>query len=108
MKTVEQMREEKKVQMQVMTDSIQTMIRIMNPKKRWKIEYYRMSDNVKHTLMSYGMMTDWDVERFKLRNNEEYIMIWDSDYHMLYTIDVTAESALYAGQHLMELLVEKF
>lgn len=55
--------------------------------------------------------SDWENKYFGLRPNEEYFMIYekiDIEYHLLYVVNVTADSLLTAAQELMDLVASKF
>lgn len=78
------------------------MLDILNPKKKWRIEYVVFGSATKQ------LFSAWDIERNRLRENDEYICIWDDEGYLLYTINVSTNSAKWNMTELFKLIGDKF
>lgn len=78
------------------------ILQIINPGKKWSIKYIRFAPEVR------PMFSDWDVERNRLRNNDEYLCIWDDEGYLLYTINVSANSVKWNMAELFKLIGDKY
>ena len=78
------------------------MLEILNPEKKWRIKYLVFGPDNKQ------MFSAWDIERNRLRENDEYICIWDDEGYLLYTINVSANSAKWNMAELFKLIGDKF
>ena len=64
---------------------------------------------------SLADFTDWQCQRNKLFIGHEYFMIWEvpdpydiEPFHLLYAVNVSADSVLTAAAELMDLVSKKF
>ena len=90
----------KKEEVNFCIDKIQEILKKINPDKVWIIEY----GVLKHP----EAFDDWTVEYHGLRKGEEYVFIFDEYMHLLYVINVTADSTLCILSELTQLLLNKF
>lgn len=91
----------KKEQMKVVTDALQTVIRINKENEDVEVRYYMMTadiiDNLGKTI----------VERFRLVEKDEYVFFM-KDAHILYVQNVSGDSALTALAEATFLAAGKF
>ena len=85
---------------------VQNILHIIRPKKKWYIYYDKMnSENI-------CQYTEWQRQYHGIRTGDEYIFIREDDencdFPLLYVVNVSAESTLFAMSNLMKLLADKF
>ncbi len=83
------------------------ILKAEQPSKDITIEYIRLDD------VSIKAFSDWDIQRFHLIKCDEYVLIrireeYDGQYHLLYSIDVSALSVLALAAETMDLISRKF
>lgn len=79
---------------------IQDILRELNPRKVWDIQYASFTDPKEH-------LDDWDIKYYNIFANEEYVLIYENE-NLLYAINVTGDSVLCTLDELMRKLVDKF
>ena len=86
--------------------NIQKIMHMLNPKKadNWVLMYKVFTEETIKT-----DVTEWQRTYHNLRPKDEYVMIyeWDSKA-LLYVVNVSAESVMYALSNVMKLLADKF
>ena len=83
------------------------ILKAQRPKDDITIEYALMDD------IRIRDFSDWDIQRFHLIKRDEYVLIrkreeYDGQYHLLYSIDVSALSVLAIAAETMDLISRKF
>jgi len=85
---------------------VQGILNTIRPKKKWRIYYDKMNPE---NICQY---TEWQRQYHGIRTGDEYIFIREDDehgdFHLLYVVNVSAESTLFAMSNLMKLLADKF
>ena len=78
------------------------MLAILNPKKKWHLEYFKVGadDEI--------LLSEWEKTLHSIRNNDEYIMVFDADWYLLYAINVSGNSATWNMAELFTLIGRKF
>lgn len=90
---------------EIMTDLLakaEEMLAIMNPKKKWHLEYFKVGSD------DEILLSEWEKTYHRIRNNDEYIMVFDADWYLLYAINVSANSAKWNMAVLFNLIGDKF
>lgn len=81
-------------------EKIQEFLQEYRPEKHWDIIVAQVDD-------PKDLFDDWTIAYHGILSEEEYIFIIE-DNHLLYALNVTADSVLCALSELMQLLVNKF
>lgn len=94
-------------EMTIVSDTIEKLLHELQPKKDYIHIFYDkpLADNI-------FRYEKWDQEYFHIAPGEEYFIIYESHPyeadHILYAVNVTADSALTATYELMDLISRKF
>lgn len=86
---------------------IAEILKSQRPKEDVMIEYVMMDDN------RIRDFSDFDIQRFGLLSRDEYVLIhkleeYDGQYHLLYSMNVSALSVLAIAAETMDLISRKF
>ena len=92
----------KEIEINYGIEQIQNILHMIRPNKKWEILYAKMTDDLLENF------SDWHKQYHGIRKNEEYFLIYDEDGFLLYALNVTTQSTLYALSNLMMLLTDKF
>ena len=98
----EMLRVRRETEMKKLAEYGESIVREFGYRKDIIIGYIRPDEK------TIGQYTDYQRRHFHIHTGDEYFLIWEKGAHLLYVVDVTADSALTAASELMNLVCRKF